>query len=66
MQLTNWYPAKINPVRKGWYECHYAGEMEYTMRRYWDGRNWLTAPGGNPLFCAFAVDPRDKWRGVKK
>lgn len=63
-KVTNWYPAKINPVRVGWYECHYAGEEEYTMRRYWNGLFWLIVPESLPTCCAFGIDPRDKWRGL--
>ena len=62
---TRWYPAAINPARKGWYEVqYYLGTLPATAsRRYFDGQNWLHTPESEPGNCLFGI-AADKWRGL--
>lgn len=59
MKLTEWFPCKVNPVRRGWYEvsCHY-GVFGDGERLYWDGRMWIH--NGEANFGHRC----DQWRGL--
>lgn len=41
MKVTGWFPHKIKPVRKGWYEVEGCGGfMDCAGMHHWDGKNW--------------------------
>ena len=61
--MTRWYPAHVKPVRKGWYEVHYAGTLHPQMR-YFRGDVWMHCPESNPVSCVFGSSESDKWRGL--
>ena len=52
--LTDWYPAKITPVRKGLY---ITGSDQLCVMMYWDGQHWRNGMG-RVTFSRIA------WRGV--
>lgn len=66
MKLTPWIKARINPVRKGYYEVAYAGDDPYGTLLYWTGREWRFRPDYVVGVCSFGKIRGDKWRGVKK
>jgi len=53
--LTDWYPAKITPVRKGLYIT--GSDQLFVMMR-WDGKYWRTR------WLNRKVCTRISWRGV--
>lgn len=55
MTKTQWFPAYVNPIRKGWYEVKGCNACCVTHR--WNGKQW-----GKPGF-PFAFDPLP-WRGL--
>ncbi|WP_421883192.1 hypothetical protein [Methylibium sp.] len=62
MKLTEWFPGKVKPARRGWYEVR----CEYEMfgggeRLYWNGSNWIS----NGLKSDFG-QCCDTWRGLAK
>ena len=52
--LTDWYPAKVKPVRKGLY---IVGSDQLSVMMYWCGKYWRNAMG-KPVYS------RISWRGV--
>ena len=70
-----WFPAAINPVRRGWYEVRNktplrgnARELVGRTARYWSGRRWLTAEPGISWseVSIFGTHPEHEWRGQAK
>jgi hypothetical protein len=60
ISLTDWFPADINPVRLGTYECVLNGAawpfaLEQTFKTEWNGTDWLQ--DGKPTSIK-------KWRGL--
>jgi hypothetical protein len=64
MKRTKWYPANIDPVHKGIYECQYGrwGMFSNICQRKWDGKNWWLLNG---LWAEFG-EGLDRWRGQKR
>jgi len=68
--LTPWFPATVNPVRKGMYEVghseyvHHHSKFKLTgTRRWWDGKSWR----GGWVFDSpsiFGSHHTHQWRGV--
>lgn len=62
---TDWYPATIDPVRIGWYECRYY-DYDIPQLYWWDGFLWRYGPE-EPL-TAFgnggADAENESWRGL--
>jgi hypothetical protein len=52
--LTDWYPAKVRPARRGLY---IVGSDSMSVMMYWCGRGWRNAMGK-------IVYTRISWRGV--
>ena len=62
-KLTPWYPALINPVRKGVYDVSIATPWY----RYWDGANWhwgASTPDEAFRNKRHPVIDRAQWRGL--
>lgn len=57
---TDWFPAEVNPVRKGFYETKLAGVDEIWLR-YWDHNSWWY--DGAVEFVECIVQDRE-WRGL--
>jgi hypothetical protein len=57
---TPWFPMKIKPVRKGWYEAKLRN-MPPIIRLYWNGKEWNWGPFFHSIFPLL---PGDKWRGL--
>lgn len=59
--LSPWFPASINPARKGVYEVIYSGDGN-PEHRTWDGAHWTHADG---VKCGFNMRlAGDVWRGL--
>jgi hypothetical protein len=52
--LTDWFPAKITPARKGLY---IVGSNDLSVMMYWNGRGWRNALGK-------LMYSRIAWRGI--
>lgn len=73
---TPWFPAAVNPVRRGWYEVRNKKPMHWNARgrligrpsRYWTGREWRTAEPRHPWSdpSIFGTHPNHEWRGLNK
>lgn len=60
-QLTDWYPAEVKPVRKGWYERNW--HFSFASLDWFDGMDWHNGIGDGD----FDPDPSSahiKWRGL--
>lgn len=64
LQVTPWFTASVNPVRRGLYEVLYDGFVRPLMR-LWDGLHWVY-PERPEVRCGFGLWPNDQWRGVMK
>lgn len=74
--VTPWFPAAINPVRRGWYEVRNKTPLHWNARgklvgrpfRYWSGHRWLTAEPGISWseVSIFSTHPEHEWRGRAK
>ena len=73
MKLTPWFPAKVKPARRGWYQANYMGYGTYW--RYWSGKRWAFSHGPDSChgqipesidygLCVFGDVAGDKWRGL--
>lgn len=69
-QLTDWFPADIDPVRQGEYEVirkYICSDFPRKTKLLWDGCRWRhTCESSNGLFigtCAL-MSIGDKWRGL--
>ena len=73
MNLTPWYPSKVNPVRRGVYEVRFRGSLTYRGSQYalWDGTTWGWA-SAIPDYAAefpllnYGPNQNKQWRGVMK
>jgi hypothetical protein len=67
MELTEWYPAHIKPVRQGVYELDYWKFTPTLMFSYWDGKQWLWI-ADNVDKAATRISPaltqNRRWRGL--
>ncbi len=54
-QLTDWFPAKVNPVREGAYEVKVKEDYSYTAR--WNGEYWYHSWNDEKIKIK-------QWRGV--
>jgi len=63
-ELTPWFPAKVRPVRVGYYERDYGISVD-EVPDYWDGRRWWVVPVSN-LNERMAGVPNLPWRGLAK
>jgi hypothetical protein len=73
MNLTDWFPGSVKPVRKGVYQREYIyGKAKFTYFCYWDGKQWYggasSANGAVKEFLILFVAPNQflPWRGVLK
>ena len=59
VQLTDWYPPEIKPVRVGWFEaCVFDAGWVYEWLVVWDGRHWRDKYGMT------LIDQNITWRGL--
>lgn len=58
MKKTEWYPAHVKPVRKGWYEID-LGFKKFGDFAYWTGKSWSWGTGASRLF-----NQNRQWRGL--
>lgn len=63
--VTDWFPATIDPVRTGWYECRYF-DTDLPQRLWFDGALWRHEPGGDTTYFGNDGDEaeRESWRGL--
>lgn len=74
MTLTEWYPATIKPVRKGYYEVRNDPtvilpkkvRLNIAKYRYWNGSYWITYKESNELSIMGAFGDCHQWRGITK
>lgn len=73
MNLTDWFPASVKPVRKGVYQRMYTcGQSKHSQYCYWDGEFWYmganNACAAEHVFWWKDVAPNQflSWRGVLK
>lgn len=73
MNLTDWFPGSVKPVRKGVYQREYIyGKAKVPYYCYWDGKQWYagahTVDGAVKEFLIRFVSPGQslRWRGVLK
>lgn len=65
MQVTEWFPGSINPVRDGWYEVNGEFLEGWIARRYWAGKwMWRGISGADEFRPAAFSKKEDLWRGV--
>lgn len=71
-KLTPWFPARLNPVRRGEYEVDRlidfvtAGVRHISRRRerlIWTAHGWRYLTGA---YAAMCEQDGDKWRGVRR
>lgn len=68
VELTDWFPPHIKPVRPGWYHtgnwhhCPVWDEIkESRFNWYWDGKSWKESENSFESVC------QDRWwRGLTK
>lgn len=69
LQLTDWYPADVKPVRKGVYETIFTdwkGIVSNAGYSLWDGNLWsFTEASPQANFSEGAVLSKE-WRGVRR
>lgn len=68
-ERTPWFKWPTRPVRVGWYEMQgYCLDVGTPM--FWNGSQWgywMPHPASNDhLWCHWADDERDEWRGLAK
>lgn len=66
MNITDWYPPHIKPVRKGVYITRKNGLVFF---QYWTGRFWNTRMGtlrGADLIKHKSIHQDVEWKGIKK
>ena len=67
VELTDWFPPEVKPVRPGWYHtglgCTYPSKISQSSRKnwYWDGKSWRN--GKNDWHCELQ---NRWWRGLTK
>jgi hypothetical protein len=64
MELTDWFPPSIKPVRTGFYKTEiFDAGWTYDWTVYWDDERkvWLDQPGGWVL-----LNQSLNWRGLKE
>lgn len=71
MNLTDWFPGSVKPVRKGVYQREYIyGKAKIPTFCYWDGKQWYagahTVDGAACNFPLLAPNQSLRWRGVLK
>ena len=72
MNLTDWFPAAIKPVRRGVYQRQYTyGKATQSQYCYWDGEHWFmgrhSADGAlKVIYLGLAPNQSLPWRGVLK
>lgn len=66
--MTEWFPKKIKPVRKGLYTIKTAGKNSYTHQAMWNGEKWTSTYDANELkikeWQGLAVDPDAEVLGI--
>jgi hypothetical protein len=72
-KLTPWFPAGVQPVRKGMYETRAAlPEDRYRLPQYqrWDGTHWLAWASDFEAAAQLSRDvsfrQKPEWRGLAK
>lgn len=61
-KLTEWFPANVKPVRKGFYQREYESEWMIGYCDFWDGEEWiLMSITGLPTG---PVTTQLRWRGL--
>lgn len=62
---TDWYPATIDPVRPGWYECRYF-DGDIPQLFWFDGILWRHGPDGDTTYFGNGGQDADteSWRGL--
>lgn len=63
--VTDWFPATIDPVHAGWYECRYF-DGDIPQRFWFDGFLWRHDPDGEVTrFGNGGADAdTESWRGL--
>lgn len=72
---TPWFPASVDPVRSGVYECDRLEVYEGGYRRFrrflnWDGMEWSFTKDDYSIgirsggFASMWDSDKDKWRGL--
>jgi len=66
MKKTDWFPADVGPVHKGWYERDWNGICTGNeVFDYWDGVDWFYGDGSLPLRAVeYSAPNNKKWRGL--
>lgn len=68
--VTEWYPADVKPVRKGWYEVRNAWLVDRRSHRlvgrmrFFNGKTWR-AGWTNELVSIFGEHASHQWRGLR-
>lgn len=59
--MTQWFPKKINPVRKGQYMIKTSGKNVWEHRATWTGEKWVNTYSDDEVkikeWCGISVDP---------
>lgn len=63
LEVTEWYPAEVKPVRQGVYQIKtvFTG-LDEDYYAYWDGKQWVFEDAKD---CPLKIQNRE-WRGIKK
>jgi hypothetical protein len=69
VKKTEWFPARIKPMRHGVYETRTGADEYGDWYQYWDGKNWRAT--GSTVDRAYSVRAgsastfsRVEWRGL--
>jgi hypothetical protein len=74
-EMTEWFPKKIKPVRKGIYMVKTAGKNSYTYQAMWTGTRWVSSWTDQEHYHTaeevkvrewqgIAYDPDTDWAGI--
>ena len=72
--MTDWYPASVNPARPGEYEVRNGRPLSHNNkarllgnnRRYWDGEEWWCASPLSGFPTIFGTHDSHQWRGLTR
>lgn len=64
LELTDWYPPEVKPVRVGFYQRKYISAAALETPDYWNGKKWFVCPG--PGMLTFEARAALQWRGLAR